>query len=173
MHPAEGFSRIFTVTQQPDIERFMRYIAPALEDPQSWLQANRPPTAAQHTPSQQHSAAQHMSSQPQVQSRQPKHWQPLPPHLHASSAPQHAGGGSHGMGQHGHRPLMPQAGSLSWSADIAAQQPSGNGRPQGRAAPDDDQRAAPQKSPKKRGEGSLPSFKHPGTKCPCLHAVAC
>lgn len=170
MHPAEGFSCIFTVTQQHDIERFIRYIAPALDAPQSWSRGERPPTAAQHKHSQQQRTAQHMSSQPQAQDRQPERWQPLPPHLHASSTRQHAGDGSHGIGQHARGTPVPLAGSASWTADIcAAHQPSGSGRQQGRAAPDNDSRAVPQKEQKKKqknGARSLSSFEHARAEAP-------
>ena len=162
MHPAEGFSSIFTVTQQQDIERFMRYIRPGPDAQQSWSRASGPPTAGKHMPGQPPSTAQHMCTQPPHRSGSPQHWQPPQPHLHASSTPHHARNGSDGTGEHGGGAAAPQAGSQWWTAGDAAQQPSSDGKQHGGAPSDNDQHPAPQKTPKKkrkRGAGTPPSLR--------------
>ncbi len=153
MHPAEGFSCIFTVTQQHDIERFMRYINPAQNVPHHRWQANGTPTAAQRHPSQFSSTAHHMSHQLQFQGRQPQQGQPGQPgqpHLHRQSPFQGLRGGGHDMGEHGSDRPVPQAGSQWRSACNAVQQPSSNGRQHVDAVTDDDQAPPPQKKLKKK-----------------------
>ncbi len=149
MQPYEGFTQMFTVEQQADIVRFMRYIDPAFRQmPQpvqpAYGQASMQQRIPDHPPVPD--MPQHM---PGHLPFRPQQWRPSHSQWNNRSMPQHAWGGSNSMPHDSGGPPIHQT-STGW---LPA---SSNGRQHMHFAPGPpnvhDQHPASQEGPSKKKE---------------------